>query len=115
MLVKVWDKKESINGIEASDVIASHAIKENDEIFLVLSNTGRVLEIQFKDIIIDNYNLDANLTCREVADQYLNIKMQEDIKNTGENYIITRQSEKINSLEKNVANLEYILMTGGLI
>lgn len=112
----VWNKKEDINGVSASEVVKSHNIKETDEVFLIMTGT-RVVELQFKDIIVSNYNLDPNLSCREVAQKYLDIKQQEEQKQQEEIISIQKQQEEINSLKKQNAELMYMMMQnqGGTI
>lgn len=116
MEVIVWNKIDDINEVSASDVIKAYNIKETDEIFLVMMGT-RVTELQFKDTIASNYNIDANLSCEEVAQKYLEIKQQEEQKQQEEALNLQKQQDEINSLKKQNAELMYMMMQnqGGTI
>lgn len=113
--IKVWNKKDKINGIEADYVINSHKIKDEDEIFLVMNEDDIVSEIQFKKIIARHYNLDANLTCEEVAQKYLEIKQQEEQKQQQEIDNKLTQQEEIERLKQENASISYILMKNDLL
>lgn len=108
----VWNKTDEINGVGAEEVIKAHNIKETDEIFLVMIGT-RVTELQFKDIIVSNYNLDANLSCDEVAQKYLEIRQQEEQKQQQEVLNLQKQQEEINAIKKQNAELSYLIMQQG--
>lgn len=108
----VWNKKDSINGVSAEEVIKAHNIKESEEIFLI-KNGARTTELQFKDIIIANYKLDPNLTCEEVAQKYLSIKQQEEQKQQEEILSLQKQQEEINAIKKQNAELSYLIMQQG--
>lgn len=110
--VKVWDKKESINGIEASRVMEIKEIGIMEEIFLVVEGE-RVAEIQRKSVIASNYNLDLNLTCEEVAQKYLEIKQQEEQKQQQEILNLQEQQQEIEALKKQNAELSYLIMQQG--
>lgn len=115
-MIKVWNKKEEINGVSSDYVLESQTIRDSDEIFLVVNDvTGKVSEIQNKLTIADIYNIDPNLTCLEVGEEYLRIKAEEEEKQKLEQITIEQQAEKIKELEQGQANTEYILMEGGLI
>nr|WP_312985530.1 hypothetical protein [Clostridioides sp.] len=115
-MIKIWDKKEKINGVSADYVLESHRIQKNDEIFLVINDvTSKVTEIQNKLTIAGIYNIDPNLTTLEVGEEYLRIKAEEEEKQKLEQITIEQQAEKIKELEQGQANTEYILMEGGLI
>lgn len=77
--VEVWDKISPINGISAKEVIDSQRIGISEEIFLVF-NGEKVEEIQSKNTISSNYNIDSNLSCEEVAQKYLEIKKEDELK-----------------------------------
>lgn len=111
-IVKVWDKKESINGIEAERVMESQGIDSNEEIFLVLEGE-RVKEIQRKSTIASNHGIDANLSCEEVAQKYLEIKQQEEQKQKEETLSLQKQQEEIEALKKQNSELSYLIMQGG--
>ena len=70
MNYKIWDKKENINGISAEDVLKSMPELRTVDVILILQN-GRVTNIENKDILIANLNLDINLSAEEVAERYI--------------------------------------------
>lgn len=74
---KIWDKQESINGIEAELVIESNRIHPDDEIFLIEDN-GRVIAIETVSIIKSVYNLDSSLNAEQVAEEYLRINKEQE-------------------------------------
>lgn len=113
-IVKVWDKKESINGIEAERVMESQKIGIMEEIFLIVEGE-RVKEIQRKSVIVSNYNLDANLSCLEVAQKYLEIKQQEEQKQQEEIENKLTQQEEIEQIKQENASINYILMKNDLL
>lgn len=110
----VWNKQDAINGISAYEVIHSHNIKESDEIFLVM-NGGRVTELQFKDIIASNYNLDINMTVEQVAQKYVELREQEALKIQQEEQNKVSQQEQIDALKQENADITYALMQNNLI
>lgn len=115
-MIKIWDKKEKINGVSADYVLESHRIQENDEIFLVINDaTSKVTEIQNKLTIAGIYNIDPNLTTLEVGEEYLRIREEQNRQQEEEKTTLEKQAEKIKELEQGQANTEYILMEGGLI
>ena len=97
--VKIWDKIESINGVDAKNVIKSHRIKETDDIFLVLNSYDRVLELNFVEVIRANFNLNQNLTKEQVAQEYLKIREEERLQAEKEQVTLEKQAEKISILE----------------
>lgn len=97
--VKIWDKIESINGVDAKNVIKSHRIKETDDIFLVLNSYDRVLELNFVEVIRANFNLNQNLTKEQVAQEYLKIREKERLQAEKEQVTLEKQAEKISILE----------------
>ena len=97
--IKIWNKKDSINGVDAEKVIKSHKIKETDDIFLVLNNYDRVLELNFVEVIRNNFNLSKNLTKEEVAKEYLKIKEGEKLQAEKEANALEEMVNKISILE----------------
>lgn len=112
--VTVWDKQSSINGISASEVVKSLGIGLREEIFLVLRGE-QVTEVQFKNTIATNYNLDMNLSCEEIAKKYLEIKQQEEKKQKEEIENKQTQQEEMEQLKKETASINYILMKNDLL
>ena len=98
--VKIWDKIESINGVDAKNVIKSHRIKETDDIFLVLNNYDRILELNFVDVIRTNFNLSSDFSAEQVAEEYLKIKEEEKVQEEKEQTTLEEQEARISALEK---------------
>ena len=97
-MIKVWNKIDSINGVSASEVIKSMNIKSSDEIFLVIDDiTNKVTEIQFKDIICSNYGIDISLSCKEVANKYLE-KLEEEKAKAIEKQVTIEQLKEQNDM-----------------
>lgn len=70
MEYKIWDKKESINNISAEEVLNSMPELKNVDVILLIQN-NRVTNIEDKDVLISNLNLDGNLSVEEVAEKYI--------------------------------------------
>ena len=97
--VKIWDKIESINGVDAKNVIKSHRIKETDDIFLVLNNYDRILELNFVDVIRTNFNLSSDFSAEQVAEEYLKIKEEEKVQEEKEQATLNELSKRLSILE----------------
>lgn len=81
---KIWDKKESINNVNAEEVLNSMPELKDTDVILILQN-NRVTNIEDKNILISNLNLDVNLSVEEVAEkyiQYLEEVKKQEIKET---------------------------------
>lgn len=112
-MIKIWDKKEKINGVSADYVLESHRIQENDEIFLVINDvTSKVTEIQNKLTIAGIYNIDPNLTTLEVGEEYIRIKKEQEEKQQEDEKVseIEEMQLKQDEQEKIIADLAYELM-----
>ena len=70
MEYKIWDKKESINNVSAEEVLNSMPELKNSDVILLIQN-NRVTNIEDKDVLISNLNLDSNLSAQEVAEKYI--------------------------------------------
>ncbi len=111
-MIKIWNKKDAINGVDADKVMESSGIKMEDEIFLIVNDvTNKVQEIQDKLTITSIYNIDPKLTTLEVGEEYLKIreeqnKRQEDEKVSEIDEMQLKQEEQ----EKIIADLAYELM-----
>ena len=97
--VKIWDKIESINGVDAKNVIKSHRIKETDDIFLVLNNYDRILELNFVDVIRTNFNLSSDFSAEQVAEEYLKIKEEEKVQEEKEQTTLKELPKRLSILE----------------
>lgn len=114
MKYKIWDKKESINGVDASYVIETHHIKEEDEVFLIIEG-GRVVAIEMANVIKSVYRLDPDLTVDEVAKEYIRIKEEQENQVVNGATTLEEHNAKINKLEKDSADLMFAIMNGGLM
>lgn len=106
MKYKIWDKKEQINGVEASYFIDSLKIKENDGVFLILDSQDNVQAVEIDRIIKGVYELDSNLTIEEVAQRYIEIKEEEKLEAQKSLYEQQIMSEKIDTLEDDNSTLK---------
>ena len=98
--IKIWDKIEPINGVNAEKIIKSHKIKDTDDIFLVLNDYNKVLELNFINIIRDNFNLSSDFSSVQVAEEYLKIKENEKVQEEKEQTTLEKQEARISVLEK---------------
>lgn len=99
MSYAIWNKIDNINGMDALYFINKYNIKTSDEVILILTKTGNVSSLLIKDKIIDNYNLDINLSVEEVAQKYLEIIEQQKQDQEKERLSLEEQAEKISILE----------------
>ena len=97
--IKIWDKIEPINGVNAEKIIKSHKIKDTDDIFLVLNDYNKVLELNFINIIRDNFNLSSGFSAEQVAEEYLKIKEEEKVQEEKEQTTLENQDARISILE----------------
>lgn len=63
MQYKIWDRKEKINGVEASHFLNSQPFKNctHDIILIYDEDTNKVSQIECKDTLAKVYNIDINL------------------------------------------------------
>lgn len=108
----IWDKKSPINGVDAPTIIESFNVKTQDEIFLIVKGS-RVTELQFKDVIISNLNLSRDLTIEQVAQEYVKVKLKEEMNTQQDSTILQKQQEEINAIKKQNAELSYLIMQQG--
>ena len=73
-MIKIWDKKESINGVSAEDYISNSPVwmLNGDVILIVDDTTGVVTQIQNVNQLRVNLGLDNTLNAEEVGQAYLN-------------------------------------------
>lgn len=99
MSYKIWNKLDDVNGVNALYFINKYNIKTSDEVILILTKTGNVSSLLIKDKIIDNYDLDINLSVDEVAQKYLEILEQEKIDKEKDSLSLEEATNKISILE----------------
>ncbi|MEY8152330.1 hypothetical protein AB8344_19710, partial [Clostridioides difficile] len=70
-MIKIWDKKEKINGVEAEEILKSNYDFQTSEVFLIFDDYERVTNIESVNTIKSIYKLDKSLTALETAEKYL--------------------------------------------
>jgi hypothetical protein len=105
MNYKIWNKKDKINNIDADYFIKDLSIRESDGVFLVLDNLEEVQAIEIDRIIKGVYNLDANLTVEEVAQEYIRIKEEEKLQASRQASNMEEQTIKISNLETSILQM----------
>lgn len=82
MQYKLWDRKEAINGKEASYFLGQLPFKNcTHDIILIYAENGKVSQVECKEILANLYNIDINLPIDEFMAQYqaaLEVKMEEN-------------------------------------
>lgn len=108
----IWDKKTPINGVGAEAIKDSFNVRPQDEIFLIMKGS-RVTELQFKDVIISNLNLSPEMTIDQVAQEYVKVKLKEEVRTQQDGTLLGKQQEEIEELKKQNAELSYLIMQQG--
>ena len=85
MQYKLWDRKETINGKEASYFLNQLPFKNcTHDIILIYAENGKVSQVECKEILANLYNIDINLPIDEFMAQYqaalatLEVEMEEN-------------------------------------
>ena len=82
MQYKLWDRKETINGKEASYFLNKLPFKKcTHDIILIYAENGKVSQVECKEILAKVYNIDINLPIDEFMAQYqvaLEVEMEEN-------------------------------------
>lgn len=80
-MIKIWDKKESINGCSAEEYLNSMPFLKNcNEIILICKEDGTVTNVESDNILRDILKLDSSIPTLEVGkiyEQYLNSQNNE--------------------------------------
>ena len=78
MNYKLWDRKEIINGVEASHFLNQPPFKNySGDIILIYSESGKVTNVECKDILASIYNLDKTLDLDSFMTKYFEVINQE--------------------------------------
>ena len=105
MNYKIWNKKDKINNIDADYFIKDLSIRETDGVFLIIDHLDEVQAIEIDRIIKGVYNLGANLTTEEVAQEYIRIKEEEKLQASRQSLNMEEQSIKISNLETSMLQI----------
>ena len=71
MNYKLWNRIDTINGIEASYFLEQKPFKDYEgDIILIYSDSGKVSQIECKDILASVYGIDKTLSLDEFMAQY---------------------------------------------
>lgn len=111
MIVKVWDKVTSINGVEASVVLESLPMAKDDEVILLVDETsGMVTNIEMKKILASNLGLSSFASAMEIGNAYVQyLEEQKNIEVEQENTI-----EALKSRVKELADITDMLILATL-
>jgi hypothetical protein len=102
--IEVWDEVSPINGVDAKRIfeMRDDLVKARGDIFLVKQG-NQVMQIEIGAIIKANYGFDSNLSIKEVAEQYLAKREEEEAK-------VQEEQLTIEELQEQVAMLSYQVM-----
>ena len=71
MNYSLWNKKDTINGKEANYFLEQKPFKDYEcDIILIYSDSGKVSQIECKDILASVYGIDKTLSLDEFMTQY---------------------------------------------
>ena len=66
----VWDKKSDINGISAEREFAKYPFLKQEETIFIKTINGHVTNVEGKNILANNYNIDPALPDDEFIAEY---------------------------------------------
>ena len=71
MNYSLWNRKDTINGIEARHFLEQNPFKDYEgDIILIYADNGKVSQIECKDILASVYGIDKTLSLDEFMAQY---------------------------------------------
>ena len=71
MNYSLWNRKDTINGKEASYFLEQRAFKDyKGDIILIYADSGKVSQVECKDILASVYGIDKTLSLDEFMAQY---------------------------------------------
>ena len=71
MNYSLWNKIDTINGIEASYFLEQRPFKDYEgDIILIYADSGKVSQVECKDILANVYGIDKTLSLDEFMTQY---------------------------------------------
>ena len=71
MNYSLWNRKDTINGKEASYFLEQKPFKDYEgDIILIYADSGKVSQVECKDILASAYGIDKTLSLDEFMAQY---------------------------------------------
>lgn len=71
MTYKLWNRKDLINGVKPTHFLSQLPFKGYDgDIILIYSETGKVSNVECKDILASVYGIDKNLPLDDFMSAY---------------------------------------------
>ena len=71
MNYSLWNRKDTINGKEASYFLEQRPFKDYEgDIILIYADSGKVSQVECKDILASVYGIDKTLSLDEFMAQY---------------------------------------------
>ena len=78
MTYKVWNRIDTINGVNAEHFLNSEPFKScKHDIILIYNDNNKVSQIECKDILAQVYGIDKNLEISAFMTKYFEIKDKE--------------------------------------
>ena len=85
MKYKLWNRQDTINGVNASHFFKQLPFKDYDgDIILIYSENGKVSQVECKDILAKVYDIDKSLSLDEFMSQYFAKVTYTEISETNE-------------------------------
>ena len=70
MKYTLWNRKDTINGNDASHLLLQAPFKDYDGDIILIYNDNKVSNIESKQILAESYNIDINLSLDEFMSEY---------------------------------------------
>ena len=103
-MVKVWNKQDSINGIEANEILSKRPdLQFEQNVILITDNSGRVTNIELCSILRQMLSLDESVNAEEVGESYAQYIKQRDQTNQANMDSVVANAEQITSLGQSLA------------
>lgn len=110
-MVKIWDKKEQINGINAETILANREdlVNEKEVILIVDDNTNRVTNIEIPSIICSNLGLDNSLPALEIGQKLVEHITEQNTKAKQNQVTVEDLKTQLETANKSIAELTQIV------
>ena len=70
-MYKIWNRKDKINGVDASHFLSQIPFKNyNGDIILIYTEDGKVSNVECKDILANVYQIDPALAIDDFMSEY---------------------------------------------